>query len=286
MSVNMLLFPSDYFSDKMIDSDLKKEYDAVTENGQFDIVLFSYDKWFNENKLLLNKNIDEPCNAIYRGWMMRPEKYSEFYYNLQSKNICLMTSPDEYERFHIFPNIYDKIYPDTAEMIIYPQNMKIDLTEIKNRFKKFMIKDFVKSVKGTGFPKFFDRSVTEDEFQKQMEIFYRYRGDLFTGGICVKEFLDLKKYGDKTNEYRVFYGNGEIISVSRNSGQPLTAPLPPRKLTEKYKTLNGTYYTVDYAEISGGSWKILETGDGQVSGLSDGQDHNAYFRALYHCFNG
>lgn len=285
MSVNTLLFPSDYFSDKMIDPDLKKEYDAVMENGQFNVVLFSYDKWFNENKLLLNKNIYEPCNAIYRGWMMKPEKYSEFYYNLKSKNIFLVTSPEEYERFHIFPNIYEKIYPDTAEMIIYPQNAKIDLTEIKNKFNKFMIKDFVKSVKGTDFPKFFDRSVTEEEFQKQMEIFYRYRGDLFTGGICVKEFLDLKKYGDKTNEYRVFYGNGEIISISRNSGQSPAAPLPPRKLTEKYRVLHGKYYTVDYAEISDGSWKILEAGDGQVSGLSDGQDHNAYFRALYHCFN-
>jgi len=49
--------------------------------------------------------------------------------------------------------------------------------------------------------------------------------------------------------------------------------------------LNSIYYTIDYAELEDGSWKILEAGDGQVSGLSDGQDYNAYFRALYHGIN-
>ena len=40
-----------------------------------------------------------------------------------------------------------------------------------------------------------------------MKLFYNYRGNLYTGGICIKEYLLLRKYGDKTNEYRVFYVN-------------------------------------------------------------------------------
>ncbi|WP_442950781.1 hypothetical protein [Oribacterium sp. WCC10] len=28
----------------------------------------------------------------------------------------------------------------------------------------------------------------------------------------------------------------------------------------------------------------MEAGDGEVSGLSDNQDYEAYFRALYQCF--
>ena len=81
-SDNMLktiLFPSSYFSIRNVDEDLKAEYDAVVETGLFDIVLFSYDKWFNEGELVLNQPIDEPCEAIYRGWMMKPEIYAEFY---------------------------------------------------------------------------------------------------------------------------------------------------------------------------------------------------------------
>ena len=61
-----------------------------------------------------------------------------------------------------------------------------------------------------------------------MEVFYKYRGGLLTGGICIKEFLDLKYYGSGTNEYRVFYINHEAVTISRNSGQGTYTPIPPQ----------------------------------------------------------
>ena len=106
------------------------------------------------------------------------------------------------------------------------------------------------------------------------------RGKLFTGGFCIKEFVDLKKYGERTNEWRVFYMNGNIISISKNSAQPDFATKVPRTLVEKYKNLPSPFYTVDYAELADGSWKILEAGDGQVSGLSDDQNARAFFRTV------
>ena len=89
--------------------------------------------------------------------------------------------------------------------------------------------------------------------------------------------MDLRKYGERTNEWRVFYLNGNIISVSKNSGQPDFASEVPKSLIEKYKNLPSPFYTVDYAELANGNWKILEAGDGQVSGLSDRQDAMAFF---------
>ena len=38
---------------------------------------------------------------------------------------------------------------------------------------------------------------------------------------------------------------------------------------------------MDYAELADGTWKIIEAGDGGVSGLSPGQNLEAYYRALY-----
>ena len=283
--MNTILFPSSYFSIKNVDEDLQAEYDAVTETGLYDVILFSYDKWFNEGKPVLNSKLYDPCIAVYRGWMMKPEKYRMFYNALNEANIRLITTPDEYERFHIFPNIYPEIAEDTARMMIYPDGAGISVEEIKRHFSKFMVKDYVKSVKGTSFPKYFDSTVTQEEFDEKMKQFYNYRGDFYTGGICIKEYLSLKKYSEKTNEYRVFYINNEIASVSRNSGQGTFAPLPPDELIEKYRRLKSPYYTIDLAELEDGSWKILEAGDGQVSGLSDGQNYNAYFRALYQCLN-
>lgn len=72
--------------------------------------------------------------------------------------------------------------------------------------------------------------MTQEEFDRWMEVFYKYRGNLLTGGICIKEYLDLKRYGDRTNEYRVLYINHEIATISRNSAQGIYAPLPPQEL--------------------------------------------------------
>ena len=114
------------------------------------------------------------------------------------------------------------------------------------------MKDYVKSVKGTDFPAFFDETVTQGAFDRWMARFYQYRADLLTGGICIKEYLPLKRYGEHVNEYRVFYMNHEIGTVSRNSGQGNYTAEPPQTLLEKYQNLGSPYYTIDYAELESG----------------------------------
>lgn len=275
-----------FFSIKKVDEDLVEEYEVVKATGLFETVLFGYDKWIGEEVLVLNETPSMMRKAIMRGWMMKPEQYEKFYYILKEHNIELITTPNEYEQMHIFPNAYDFFGNDTAKMKIYPLHEQISLRELKEHFSRFMIKDFVKSVKGTEFPKYFDTSVTQEKFDEWMQVFYKYRSNLLTGGICVKEYLNLKLYGDKPNEYRVFYVNNEIITVSRNSGQKAYTPQPPESLLEKYKNLPSRYYTIDYAELTDGSWKVIEAGDGSVSGLSQGQRAEEYFRALYCVLNG
>ncbi|MDD6488815.1 MAG: ATP-grasp domain-containing protein [Clostridia bacterium] len=275
-----ILFPSDYFNINKADTNYSGEYEAVKENNSFDVFLFSYDDFIQDGKIRLNKKSEQPVSAIYRGWMMKPNVYADFYYKLQSKNIYLITKPEEYEKMHSFPNIYPELKDDTAKMIVYDNPDEIDYSEIKKHFSRFMIKDYVKSVKGTDFPKCISTDISEDTFRQLIAKFLEYRGSLYTGGICIKEFLDLKKYGDKTNEYRVFYMNNNVATVSRNSGQPVYAPEPPKNLIEKYKCLSSPFYTVDYAQLKDDSWKIIEAGDGQVSGLSDFQDTRAFYRLL------
>ena len=282
--VDLIVFPSSYFDITKVDEDLQKEYEVVQATGLFEIVLFGYDKWFNEGKLILKNRPEGAHNAVYRGWMMKPGQYEEFYGLLLENNIRLVTEPEQYRLMHIFPNVYEYVCEDTAKMEIYPLHSEIDVEQVKKSFNRFMVKDYVKSVKGTEFPVFFDESITQMDFDKWMEVFYKYRGDLLTGGICIKEYLDLKRYDGKTNEYRVFYMNHEIATICRNSGQRNYTPEPPKDLLEKYSNLGSNYYTVDYAELEDGTWKILEAGDGEVSGLSDNQDYKAYFRALYQCF--
>ena len=280
--IDLILFPSSYFSIRKVDEDLQSEYNAVMATGLFEVVLFGYDKWVNEEVLTLNEKPSKMRKAIMRGWMMKPELYEKLYNELLKNNIELVTKPEDYSQMHIFPNAYKLFGNDTAAMQIYPLHEQINVDDIKARFDRFMVKDFVKSVKGTDFPKYFDNTITQDDFDKWMQVFYKYRGGLLTGGICIKEFLDLKFYGNCPNEYRVFYACNDVISVSRNSGQLSYTNEPPKELIEKYKNLPSCYYTVDYAELADGSWKVIEAGDGSVSGLSENQNAEQYFRALYH----
>ena len=285
MNTYMILFPSSYHDIGKVDEDLQAEYDAVRATGLYDIALFGYDKWFNDGKLVVRHAPETMTVAIYRGWMMKPDKYEWFYHELQKYNIKLITDPKAYELMHIFPNVYPYVAEDTAKMKIYPLHTEISVDELKSEFHRFMVKDFVKSVKGTEFPRYFDHSISQAEFNKWMNVFYKYRGNVLTGGICVKEYLDIKHYGSKTNEYRVFYVNHMVATISRNSEQPIYAPMPPQELLDKYNGLDSPFYTIDFLELEDGSWRIGEAGDGEVSGLSPNQDYEAFFRTLYYCMD-
>lgn len=114
-----------------------------------------------------------------------------------------------------------------------------------------------------------------------MDLFYEYRGDLLTEGICIKEYRDFKQYDSHTNEYRAFYLNGRFISLCPNSGQPQCVPQPSREFVELFSNLPSPFYTVDFAEMPNGDWTIIETGDGQVSGLYACQDYVAFFKEIY-----
>lgn len=278
-----ILFPGSYMNYRVIDDDMSEEFQAAEKTKLFNTVLFNYDNWLAGDKLKLTDhgNISNP--VIYRGWMLKLEEYQRLYEELDANGIHLLTKPEAYSNMHLFQNVYPLIKDDSAKIIYFP-DQKVDLETVKSHFNRFMVKDSVKSVKGTEFPAFFDQSTSQAEFDEAMKIFYKYRGNLLTGGICVKEYLDLKRYDGMTNEFRVFYANGKIISISKNSKQPKSVNKLPMELAEKYRGLNSPYYTIDYAELADGSWKIIEAGDGSVSGLSTGQDAVEYYQAIYHAF--
>lgn len=277
--LDAILFPSSFFDRKKIDEGFQREYTAAVECGLFsDVYIFSYEDWFHHGRLTLDHVPERMITAVHRGWMMLPEQYERFYNSLLENNIRLIPSPEEYNALHIFPNVYPLIREDTPRTIIFPPGADIDLAEVKKTFRRFMVKDYVKSVKGTNFPAFFDAGIPQAQFDEWIKRFQDYRAQLFTGGFCVKEYIDLRKYGEHKNEYRVFYMNHQIATVNRSSGQPDFAPLPPRGLLEKYRDLDSRFYAVDFAEKADGSWVIIEAGDGSVSGLSDYQDYNEFFR--------
>ena len=129
--------------------------------------------------------------------MKKPEVYFKFYVELLQHNIKLITTPSEYSQMHVFPNVYNLVKEDTPKMVVYPLHETINIEDVKKQFTRFMVKDYVKSVKGTEFPKYVDQTITQANFN---------------------------------------------------------------------------------------TWMIIEAGDGSVSGLSEGQNYEAFFRALHFAF--
>ena len=73
---------------------------------------------------------------------------------------------------------------------------------------------------------------------------------------------------------------GDLLNVCRNSNQPASAAKPPEELVLACSNLGSPYYTVDFAERADGAWIVVETGDGQVSGLAAAQDPVIYYQVL------
>lgn len=57
-------------------------------------------------------------------------------------------------------------------------------------------------------------------------------------------------------------------------------PAAPPDMLGRLAGLPSPFYTVDFGELAGGGWTVLETGDGQVSGLATGQDAGEFYRTL------
>ena len=271
------MFPSSYLNSRGVDEAFEREYEAASRAG-LEVMLFHQQAWDEKREIRLD--VDKPGCTLYRGWMMKPEDYRVFHDQLSDSGISLLTPPDGYEAMHIFPNVYKWLAEDTPKTLFFPLHARMDVEDIKEKLGEFLIKDYVKSAKNTDFPACFGTDTSPAEFERWMQRFYEIRGELLTGGILAKQYVKLKKYGGYTNEYRVFYLHGRLISVSRNSQQPDYAAAVPRSLAEKYAMLPSPFYTVDYAEKEDGQWIVVEAGDGGVSGLSAGQDYEAFFRAV------
>ena len=273
-----ILFPSDYFNRNKIDAELEQEYKVAIKAG-FNVMLFDYSSRFESKKLVLNQNVD--CDLVlYRGWMMKPELYCEFENQLLDLGYRLVVNSNAYKKLHEFVNVYRIIRNDTAPMMKFLLYTRIDVEFIKSTFGRFMVKDYVKSVKGSDFPVYFDSSITQSEFDNWMKKFYQYRGNLLTGGICIKKYLNLKKYDCHTNEYRVFYYFNEPMILMKNSNQSDACCKPPVALINKYKMLDSPFFTLDFAQLEGDSWIIIESGDGQVSGITDSSQIELFYKIL------
>ncbi|MFN4150735.1 MAG: ATP-grasp domain-containing protein, partial [Candidatus Sericytochromatia bacterium] len=281
-----IIFCCSPFNYRVVDPDYEQEYISAIKNG-FEVELVNFEELEKNN---IDKSIktilpsDNSETALFRGWMLKPETYQLFYSSLESKNISLINKPDEYLNCHYFPYSYEIIKDKTPKSIYFDFDKNLDYTQIMKLLSVFngkpiLIKDYVKSQKHKWKDAcFIHSSNDENEIKRVTDNFINLQGSDLNKGLVYREFLELEFIGEHskskmplTKEYRLFFLNGKLVE-KYNYWDEGTYTLEDNfidEFLEIAKFIKSNFFTMDIAKTISGDWKIIELGDGQVSGLPD-----------------
>ena len=199
---------------------------------------------------------------------MKPDMYQKFYEKLKNKGIELINTPNEYNKYHLLPGWYKDFEDCTAKSAWTEDFSEESLKELLSKFEgAVIVKDYVKSRKHEWYEACFIEDVKDTENAlKVIKNFIERQDDLLTGGIVLREFIDLKSIGKHkesgmpiSDEYRVFVLDNEIKWVK-----------------EICKRIDSRFVTIDLARKSNDELVVMELGDGQVSGLQDIPEEEFY----------
>ncbi|QDT99343.1 ATP-grasp domain-containing protein [Gimesia aquarii] len=286
----LIFFPHEPFSVSRVDSEFASEYEAAKTVG-FTTGFYDHDVLeqgdlktalkplpFSENKQRL----------ILRGWMIPGEIYTSLFEALQSKGYKPETTPEAYEEAHYIPHSYPHTKEQTSRCSwIYGDNVNA-AWELYSEFSNSnaIIKDWVKSAKSRWNDGcFIPANTNEKRFREIYKVFREERGNLFNRGIVLREFMPIIEHGKDmrgmpiVEETRLFFWNGSLIVPPKPSDpSPLDNCNQWEQIARKFKS---PFITIDVAYLTDGTWKIVEVGDGGVSGLPLDLTPDRFYKCLW-----
>lgn len=242
------LFPSSYINQKQPDENFADEYKYLKDQG-FDCVLYNSEKF---DKGIISIDISKILNKtiIYRGWMLNKNEYNKLCNFVETHDAKMMTSLQNYLLCHHLPNWYELLKDYTPETIIIEKNDNIEKAMTKLGGKKFFIKDFVKSVTENG------GSIVENQndINRIILSIEKYKGEI-EGGLCIRKY---ENFITNTEE-RYFVLNNHIFKQNNEE-----IPQIVYDITNK---ISSPFYSIDIIKDINGNNRLVEIGDGQVSGI-------------------
>jgi hypothetical protein len=295
-----ILFCDNPLDTNQVDSDYRKEFLSATENG-FNTLLFSFENLTRENDALLAtrriKHSDTLQPVIYRGWMLKPNQYGFLYNTLLAKNYQLINSPVEYQNCHYLPDSYEfinKYTPKTVWLIV--EDQQVDYQKIFNAIAVFddaplIVKDYVKSQKHSWDTACYIPSPKNTENAKSViGRFVELQNTDLNEGLVFREFIELndltihsKSGMPLKQEYRLFFLNGELAGCYEywEEGTYKADEQPPLAMFEEIaKNIKSNFFSMDVAKTKQGKWIIIELGDGQVAGIPENVNRDAFYKGL------
>ena len=238
----------------------------------------------------------EPVTWIYRGWMLRPDRYAALYAALLERGIQLINDTPAYALTHLLPNWYPALTDSTPQSVWLDSADALDPAKLTAALAVFdggplIVKDYVKSQKHRWDEAcFIPESGDLAAVARVVHRFLELQGPDLIGGVVFRRFETYEPLSTHsrsgmplTREYRLFLVDGEPISCTPywEQGQyddAVTVPLD--LIRERVAAINSRFFTVDVARQVSGEWRIVELGDGQVAGLPERVDPLTFYRSV------
>lgn len=210
-------------------------------------------------------------DAVYRGWMLRGERYAALVRALANRGVTMRTNAEQYRKGHEFPGWYvalSGVTPPSAWTIGFD---RADFDEARAELgaSPAVLRDYTKSMKhywreAALIPDLGDRDAAWTVASR----FLALRGADRTGGFVLRRF---ERFASA--ELRTWWVNGTCRLIGPHpdtAGQDMPAGrLGLAWLTPLVADLGLPFVTVDLALRVDGVWRVVELGDGQVSDRPD-----------------
>ena len=242
----------------------------------------------------------EPVLALYRGWMLRPERYGDLFQALAARGLALINDPAVYALCHELPRWYPLLTAWTPRSAWLATTGAVSDDDLANLARPFgssplIVKDYVKSRKHDWDEACFISDASNlPVVARVARRFLELQGPDLYGGLVLREFEAFEPLATHsrsgmplTREYRLFCLDGEpIVSAEYweegdyEQGDDGGAIPPLDDLRALAGLVPSRFFTMDVARRIDGLWRVVELGDGQVAGLPERIDPAALYGAL------
>ena len=150
-----VVFCADPFTPGRVDPLYESERAAAEQAGiRFDLLGYEalVDDGDAERAIRSVEASDASTLAVYRGWMLRPERYRALHAALDARGVPLVNDPDAYAHCHHLPNWYQSLQAWTPRSTWFKTDGEVSTGQIAAALREFdgrpvVVKDFVKSQK-------------------------------------------------------------------------------------------------------------------------------------------
>jgi ATP-grasp domain, R2K clade family 3 len=276
----LLLIPVDPLHPHRPDEHVAPEAQAARDIG-VEVALIDHDAAHQCGAEAAVRFLSTPnTDAVYRGWMLRSERYAPLAAAAKRRRVVLRTSAAAYEAAHELPGWYQAFQSFTPPSAWLTSPGTDGLRRVLDVLPDgpAVIKDYVKSMKHYWSEAAYIPDVRDlDGARRVADRFLELRGDELVGGIVVRSFVEFQP-----GEARTWWVDGRCVLVTAHPDTPGLVPdsVPTTQFAAAVKVLGSPFVTPDLAMTTTGQWLVVEVGDGQVSDRPESTPPGDLVRAL------